>query len=247
MRLSEDEAGRCSRRCSGQWPPSGIRRQLSSAHSLLRALPSRQAAQRTTQLSQHPHPATRALKSLHHPVLLAASSAPHTDSPASLSPAPPQPASHTMHPFTYNALPARVLFGWGTSAQVATEVQRLGCSRALVLTTPQQVDAGNKVKADLGDLAVGIYSNATMHTPMHVTQDALARAHELGADCCVRPSSSRRSSRAASTLPTSALHVHVQADEEARARRSRSAAARPSASARRSRSTRPTPPSSRTL
>ncbi|GAA5917198.1 hypothetical protein JCM8208_003323 [Rhodotorula glutinis] len=90
-----------------------------------------------------------------------------------------------MHPFTYTALPARVLFGWGTSSQVATEVQRLGCSRALVLTTPQQVDAGDKVKADLGDLAVGIYSNATMHTPMDVTRDALKHAQDLGADCCV--------------------------------------------------------------
>lgn len=91
-----------------------------------------------------------------------------------------------MHPFTYNALPARVLFGWGTSSQVAAEVKRLGCSRALVLTTPQQVDAGNKVKADLGDLAAGIYTNATMHTPMDVTQDALAKAKELQVDCCVR-------------------------------------------------------------
>ncbi|GAA6047842.1 hypothetical protein JCM3770_004669 [Rhodotorula araucariae] len=90
-----------------------------------------------------------------------------------------------MLPFTYNALPARVLFGFGTSSQVAQEVKRLGCSRALVLTTPQQVDAGEKVKADLGDLAVGLYTNATMHTPMNVTQDALAKANELNVDCCV--------------------------------------------------------------
>ena len=32
-----------------------------------------------------------------------------------------------MKPFTYNALPARVIFGWGTSSQVADEVKRLGC------------------------------------------------------------------------------------------------------------------------
>ncbi|BGP36639.1 hypothetical protein JCM10449v2_000540 [Rhodotorula kratochvilovae] len=90
-----------------------------------------------------------------------------------------------MLPFTYNALPARVIFGFGTSSQVAQEVKRLGCSRALVLTTPQQVDAGEQVKADLGDLAVGLYTNATMHTPMNVTQDALAKAKELNVDCCV--------------------------------------------------------------
>ncbi|GAA5995120.1 maleylacetate reductase [Rhodotorula paludigena] len=90
-----------------------------------------------------------------------------------------------MQPFVYNALPARVIFGWGTSSQVAQEVKKLGCSRALVLTTPQQVDAGEKVKADLGDLAVGIYSNATMHTPVHVTLEALSKAKELNVDCCV--------------------------------------------------------------
>lgn len=36
-----------------------------------------------------------------------------------------------------------------------------------------------------GDLAVGLYSNATMHTPMTVTQDALKVVKELGVDCCV--------------------------------------------------------------
>ncbi|ORY56204.1 iron-containing alcohol dehydrogenase [Leucosporidium creatinivorum] len=81
--------------------------------------------------------------------------------------------------------PARVLFGWGTSSKVAAEVKALGCSRALVLTTPQQVAAGEAVRAHLGELAVGLYSNATMHTPMTVTQDALKVVKELGVDCCV--------------------------------------------------------------
>lgn len=36
-----------------------------------------------------------------------------------------------------------------------------------------------------GSLAVGLYSNAIMHTPIHVTQEALARAKELEVDCCV--------------------------------------------------------------
>ncbi|BGP06686.1 Maleylacetate reductase [Rhodotorula toruloides] len=90
-----------------------------------------------------------------------------------------------MQPFVYIALPARVVFGFGTAKQVAQEVTRLGCSRALVLTTPQQVAAGEQVQADLGDLNVGIYSKAAMHTPLEVTLDALAQAKALGADCCV--------------------------------------------------------------
>ncbi|GAA5922650.1 maleylacetate reductase [Sporobolomyces koalae] len=90
-----------------------------------------------------------------------------------------------MHPFTYTALPARVVFGYGTSSQVAQEVKHLGCSRALVLTTPHQVDAGQRIQEYLGELAVGIYTNATMHTPIHVTREALAQAKQLNVDCVV--------------------------------------------------------------
>ncbi|GAA5993725.1 hypothetical protein JCM5350_004805 [Sporobolomyces pararoseus] len=90
-----------------------------------------------------------------------------------------------MYPFTYTALPSRVIFGYGTSSQVAQEVKQLGCSRALVLTTPQQVAAGEKIKEFLGELAVGLYTNATMHTPIKVTEEALAKAEELQVDCVV--------------------------------------------------------------
>ncbi|KAM0793551.1 hypothetical protein ACM66B_000988 [Microbotryomycetes sp. NB124-2] len=90
-----------------------------------------------------------------------------------------------MKPFVYNALPARVVFGWNTVTKVADELKALGCSRALVLTTPQQVEAGEMVKKHLGDLAVGLLSTATMHTPMHVTKDALKTVAQLEVDCCV--------------------------------------------------------------
>ncbi|KAM0753953.1 iron-containing alcohol dehydrogenase [Meredithblackwellia eburnea MCA 4105] len=90
-----------------------------------------------------------------------------------------------MQAFTYNALPARVIFGFGTISQVAAEVKALGCSKALVLTTPHQIETGEQVKASLGDLAVGHYTNATMHTPMSVTLDALAEAKKLDVDVVV--------------------------------------------------------------
>lgn len=69
-----------------------------------------------------------------------------------------------MKPFVYSALPSRVIFGTDTLSQLPSEIQRLGCSKALVLTTPQQVDAGEKVVSLIGSLAVGLYTNATMHT-----------------------------------------------------------------------------------
>ncbi|MGP6110845.1 maleylacetate reductase [Pseudomonas aeruginosa] len=90
-----------------------------------------------------------------------------------------------MQPFIYNALPSRVIFGFGTLAQVAEEIRTLGCSRALVLTTPHQRAAGEQLLAQLGELAVGLYDNATMHTPVEVTRDALSVVKSSGADCVV--------------------------------------------------------------
>ena len=46
-----------------------------------------------------------------------------------------------MQSFTYVGVPGRVVFGSGTLSRVPDEVRALGCSRALVLSTPQQADA----------------------------------------------------------------------------------------------------------
>lgn len=87
--------------------------------------------------------------------------------------------------FDYAALPVRVLFGRGRIADVADEVRRLGARRALVLCTPGHRSLGERVAALLGDLASGTYANATMHTPVGVTEDALATVQRLEADCLV--------------------------------------------------------------
>merc|ERR1711939_913472 len=90
-----------------------------------------------------------------------------------------------MKPFTYTALPARVVFGFGTVKNVGDEIKRLGCEKALVLTTPQQVQAGENVKQSIGSLFAGMYTNATMHTPENVTLEAVEYAKKIGADCAV--------------------------------------------------------------
>jgi alcohol dehydrogenase class IV len=90
-----------------------------------------------------------------------------------------------MQPFVFNALPGRVIFGSGTLSQVGDEIRGLGCSRALVLSTPQQQTQAKRLAAQLGDLAVGVYANATMHTPTDVTFHALQFFRETEADCVV--------------------------------------------------------------
>lgn len=88
-------------------------------------------------------------------------------------------------PFVFPGLSTRVVFGHGTLAQVQDEVARLGRSRALVLSTPQQEDAAQALCARLGDRAAGVFPGATMHTPVGVTEQAVAAFHAVGADCVV--------------------------------------------------------------
>jgi maleylacetate reductase len=84
--------------------------------------------------------------------------------------------------FTYTGLPARVVFGAGTLAAVRAEVERLAITRALVLTTPPQIEHGRAVVDRLGERAAGMFNGAVMHTPVDVTQAALAVVRELAAD-----------------------------------------------------------------
>ncbi|KLO18425.1 Dehydroquinate synthase-like protein [Schizopora paradoxa] len=82
-----------------------------------------------------------------------------------------------MKPFVYSANPARVIFGTGTIAKLPEEVKRLGLSRPLVLSTPEQSGHATKVEELLksaGISCVGQFNGATMHTPADVTEKALA-------------------------------------------------------------------------
>ncbi len=85
--------------------------------------------------------------------------------------------------FSYQPHSTRVVFASGASAGVAQWIETLGCRRALVLTTPQQAADGEALAARIGALAVGTFAGATMHTPVDVTEKALARAAALQADC----------------------------------------------------------------
>ncbi len=90
-----------------------------------------------------------------------------------------------VQPFTYSGLPTRVRFGWDMLGEVAEEVRRLNCSRALVLSTPQQEQDARNLAEQLGDMAVGLFPGAVMHTPVGVTEQALSVMTKLGADCTI--------------------------------------------------------------
>ncbi len=90
-----------------------------------------------------------------------------------------------MKTFTYQANPSRIVFGAGALAELPREVDLLGATRALVLSTPEQADAARRVAELLGDRAAGIFAKAVMHVPIETAREARAEAARLGADCAV--------------------------------------------------------------
>ncbi|MGZ3275535.1 MAG: iron-containing alcohol dehydrogenase, partial [Caulobacteraceae bacterium] len=87
-----------------------------------------------------------------------------------------------MQPFTYVGAPSRVVFGFGVLDRVPDEVKALGCRRALVLSTPQQAEAGQDLADRLGPSSAGLFSEAAMHTPVEITERAMAVVRQVGAD-----------------------------------------------------------------
>jgi maleylacetate reductase len=87
--------------------------------------------------------------------------------------------------FTFKGLPGRVVFGDGTLAEAGAEIERLGRGRALVLATPGHAAAAERLAADLGTRAAGVFAGAAMHTPVDVTEAAVAAFVAAGADCVV--------------------------------------------------------------
>ncbi|MCY4191213.1 MAG: maleylacetate reductase [Rhodospirillaceae bacterium] len=88
-------------------------------------------------------------------------------------------------PFTFIGRPARVIFGRGKRVVLAAEVERLGASRVLVISTPEQRGEAEMAADLLGDHAAGIHDRAVPHTPMDTVDVARQVAADLGADCYV--------------------------------------------------------------
>lgn len=90
-----------------------------------------------------------------------------------------------MDEFEYNANPGRVIFGSGTIQKLPAELERQKLAKPLLLSTPEQAGQADDLHRLLGGKVAGVFSEATMHTPTHVTDKALAYAQAQGADCVV--------------------------------------------------------------
>jgi maleylacetate reductase len=84
-----------------------------------------------------------------------------------------------MKPFVYAALPTRVIFGRGKVSEAANEAKRLGMKRPLVITTSQQSGSAAAIVYATGGVG---FAGAAMHTPVNVTEQALAILKAEGCD-----------------------------------------------------------------
>ncbi len=87
--------------------------------------------------------------------------------------------------FVFGGITTRVIFGRGTLANARAEVERLGHAKALVLSTPQQQAQARALCLQLSDICAGVFAGAAMHTPVDVTEAAVAAYKDSGASAVV--------------------------------------------------------------
>lgn len=93
-----------------------------------------------------------------------------------------------MEPFEYNANPGRVVFGSGSVNKLPEELKRLNKSKPLLLSTKNQKEQIQKLRNILEGSSInvaGVFDQAAMHTPIHITEQALEHSNEVDPDCVV--------------------------------------------------------------
>jgi alcohol dehydrogenase class IV len=76
----------------------------------------------------------------------------------------------------------RVLFGVGTLDKLADEAEAMALERLLVLSTPEQAPQAEQIASRLGLRCAEVFTRARMHTPVEITDQAVAVAKAAGAD-----------------------------------------------------------------
>lgn len=88
-----------------------------------------------------------------------------------------------MRQFIHDLASPRIIFGYGARSSLREEIERLGCRRALLISTLGQADAAANAVNDSRHLITASFNGAVMHTPTDVTQVALSVVVDAKADC----------------------------------------------------------------
>lgn len=90
-----------------------------------------------------------------------------------------------MDAFVYNGIPSKVIFGQGKLDTLPDAIKSMHLERCIVLTTSNQRHLGQRVAELLGRKAVALFDQATMHTPVDITEKAIEVAKQAQSDSTV--------------------------------------------------------------
>jgi maleylacetate reductase len=90
-----------------------------------------------------------------------------------------------MNPFTYDQLPARVVFGAGRLAELGAEVERLGGQRVMLISDWAAEAPAALVTAQLGARLALAWDEVAQHVPVELAERARRAATEAKIDCVV--------------------------------------------------------------
>ncbi|MDH3302395.1 MAG: maleylacetate reductase [Acidimicrobiia bacterium] len=85
-------------------------------------------------------------------------------------------------PFTYDAIPGRVVFGAGSRHQLPDELDRLGAGRVLIVAGEQEDAIAAEIGAGIGDRVVGRFSGVVQHVPVEAAAEAVDLVRSSAAD-----------------------------------------------------------------
>jgi maleylacetate reductase len=98
--------------------------------------------------------------------------------------------------FVHEALAVRVVFGAGRLAGLPDELDRLGLSRLLVLSTPGHVELAASVADRLGGRVAGLHQHAVMHVPVQAADRAVGQPARRGPTAASPWAAARRPGKA---------------------------------------------------
>ena len=90
-----------------------------------------------------------------------------------------------MKSFTFESQQSRVIFGAGCLAQLPLEVERLGSTRPMLVTTPGRSSLTSRVRELLSGIAVESFERAAVHVPQDIALAARDAASSSKADLLI--------------------------------------------------------------
>jgi maleylacetate reductase len=90
-----------------------------------------------------------------------------------------------MDSFEWTGIPSKVIFGAGKIETLPNILASMDLHRCMILTTSNQRHLGDLVATLIGEKTATAFNQSTMHTPLHITEQAMKVAKEAQVDSTI--------------------------------------------------------------